>query len=266
MDMIPRIIHYCWFGGTPLSDSARKCIESWKRFCPNYEIVKWDETNFDINCCDYVREAYETGKWAFVSDVVRLYALVNNGGVYMDTDVEVLKPLDTLLSYDAVAGFETKSRIQTGFMASIAGFEYFKELLHEYDDIHFLCSDGSLDYTSNVERITSTSQKHGLQLNGKFQNICGFTILPQEYLCPKDVVTGELKITENTYIIHHFNSTWSNDEQNWFSQIRRELCRFFPINVSHYLAIFITECRFHGISNAFSKTVKWLTRKSKNNE
>ena len=106
--MIPKVIHYCWFGGNPLPELAQKCIASWKKYCPDYEIKEWNESNFDLNCCDYVREAYEAKKWAFVSDVARLYAMVHEGGIYMDTDVEVIAPLDSLLQYHAVSGFETE--------------------------------------------------------------------------------------------------------------------------------------------------------------
>ena len=113
--MIPKKIHYCWFGGNPLPPLAVKCIESWKKYLPDYEIKEWNESNFDLNYNDYVREAYEAKKWAFITDVVRLYAMVTEGGIYMDTDVEVLKPLDELLQYDAVSGFESSSRIPTGF-------------------------------------------------------------------------------------------------------------------------------------------------------
>ena len=109
--MIPKKIHYCWFGGNPLPPLAVKCIESWKKYLPDYEIKEWNESNFDLNYNDYVREAYEAKKWAFITDVVRLYAMVTEGGIYMDTDVEVLKPLDELLQYDAVSGFESSSRI-----------------------------------------------------------------------------------------------------------------------------------------------------------
>lgn len=115
--MIPKKIHYCWFGGNPLPPLAVKCIESWKKYCPDYEIKEWNESNFDLNCNEYVREAYEAKKWAFITDVVRLYAMVTEGGIYMDTDVEVLRPLDDLLVYEAVSGFETKTRIPTGLMA-----------------------------------------------------------------------------------------------------------------------------------------------------
>ena len=129
--MIPKKIHYCWFGRNPLPPLALKCIASWKEYCPDYEIKEWNEDNFDLNCNAYVREAYEARKWAFITDYVRLYALVNEGGIYMDTDVEVLKPLDDLLCYDAVSGFESQTQIPT-LLHIEAESQEVSILLHRY--------------------------------------------------------------------------------------------------------------------------------------
>lgn len=148
--MIPKIIHYCWFGGNPLPELAKKCIASWKLYCPDYEIKEWNESNFDLDCCDYVREAYQSKKWAFVSDVARLHALVTEGGIYMDTDVEVIKPLDNLLKYNAVSGFETEKTIQTGLIASEKENSMLQEMLASYEDDHFILSDGTMDKTPNI--------------------------------------------------------------------------------------------------------------------
>ena len=208
---IPKVIHYCWFGGNPLPELAIKCIESWKKYCPDYEIKEWNENNFDINCCAYVKEAYEMKKWAFVSDVARLYALVNVGGVYMDTDVEVLKPLDNLLEYEAFSGFESETQIPTGLMACTKGHGMFEEFLEEYNMIHFIRNDGSMDLTTNVTRITKTCMKYGLKKNNTLQTINGFTLLPKDYLCPKDLETKEIYLTENSYAIHHFDGSWKTD-------------------------------------------------------
>ena len=136
--MIPKVIHYCWFGGKPLPKLAKKCLASWKKFCPDYEIIRWDESNFDVNGCDYSREAYEAKKWAFVSDYARLKVIVDNGGIYMDTDVEVVKPLDEFLSHEAFSGFENPRSITTGIMACEKGFAPFAEMLNEYYTQHFL--------------------------------------------------------------------------------------------------------------------------------
>lgn len=221
--MIPKIIHYCWFGGKPLPKLAQKCINSWKKYCPEYEIIEWNEENFDLNYNDYVKEAYQAKKWAFVSDVARLYALVNYGGIYMDTDVEIIKPIDDLLEYEALSGFESDTQIPTGLMACEKGNKMFEEFLEDYKNDHFLKKDGSLDMTTNVTRITNKCLGYGLVPNNTLQCINGFTLLPKEYLCPKDYVSNELIITENTYTIHHFNGSWCS----WDERISCKIKFFF---------------------------------------
>ena len=247
---IPKTIHYCWFGGNPLPELAQKCIESWKKYCPDYEIKRWDETNFDLDYNDYVREAYEAKKWAFVTDVVRLYALVTYGGIYMDTDVEVLKPLDELLDYEAVSGFESESRIPTGLMACREGQKLFVEMLHDYDRAHFIRPDGTYDTTTNVTRITNTCVKYGLILNNKKQTINGFTLLPKDYLCPKDPVTNEMSITENTMTIHHFDGSWVGEEQKLAANLRRKYAKVMPQSAAGYAAAFAAAVKTRGVKAA----------------
>ena len=218
--MIPKKIHYCWFGGNPLPELARKCIASWRKYLPEYEIKEWNETTFDIHSNAYVEEAYEARTYAFVTDYVRLYALYHEGGVYMDTDVEVLKPLDDLLGYEAVSGFEAPSQIQTGLMASRAGHPFIKELLADYDNIHFKRADGTLDMTTNVRRITDHCLRYGLQLNNKQQTVNGFTLLPKDYLCP--IQFGHCFLTANTLCIHHFAGSWitkRDRRKKWFIRL-----------------------------------------------
>lgn len=236
--MIPKIIHYCWFGGNPLPELAQKCIESWKKNCPDYEVRRWDESNFDLNYNDYVREAYEARKWAFVTDVVRLYALVNYGGIYMDTDVEVLKPLDDLLSYDAVSGFESETQIPTGLMACRDLHPMFREFLGDYDGAHFKKEDGTYDTTTNVVRITNICLKYGLVQNNTLQTVNGFTLLPSDYLCPKDYRTGALNVTENTYTIHHFDGSWTSVAQKKYDSARMKLCAQFGFRLGKLLSAF----------------------------
>ena len=206
--MIPKTIHYCWFGGKPLPELAVKCIESWKKFCPDYEIVRWDESNFDFESCAYAREAYEAKKYAFVSDYMRLKVLVEHGGIYMDTDVEVVKPLDKFMSEQAFSGFETDTMIPTGIMACEKGFAPFNELLGQYDTRHFMLEDGGMDLTTNVTVITYYFVGYGLIQNNTKQTINGFTIYPKDYFCPKNGATSEFHITENTHTIHHFAGSW----------------------------------------------------------
>ena len=221
--MIPKIIHYCWFGRGNMPQLAVKCIKSWEKYLPEYEVKRWDEDNFDINKYPYVKEAYENRRFAFVTDVVRLHALYTEGGIYMDTDVEVLKPLDSLLIYDAISGFETEEQIPTGLMASMPNHPMIGELLKEYDDIHFALGNGHIDLTTNVERITKTFLKHGLVLNNTKQTINGFTLLPKDYLCPKSYVDGKINLTDNTLTIHHFAGSWYTPKEKLKQKIAKIL-------------------------------------------
>ena len=206
--MIPKIIHYCWFGGKPLPELTVKCIESWKKFCPDYEIMRWDETNFDFASCDYAREAYGAKKWAFVSDYARLKVLVDYGGVYLDTDVEVIKPLDSFMNERAFSGFETDTDISTGIMACEKGFAPFCKMLSEYDKRHFIRADGSFDMTTNVSAITRYFKLRGFIPNNTKQTIDGFTVYPKDYFCPKDNATLKMEMTANTCAIHHLAASW----------------------------------------------------------
>ena len=207
--MIPKKIHYCWFGGNPLPEEARKCIASWKKFLPDYEIKEWNEKNFDINSNLYVKQAYEARKFAFVTDYVRLYALATEGGVYMDTDVEVLKSYDPFLHHVAFSGFENNNFVPTGMMASQAGGIWVSDLLQEYKNRKFLLENGKYDTSTNTEHITAHLLGKGLQQNNTYQDFPGLvTIYPADYFCPKDHGTGLIKLTENSVCIHHFACSW----------------------------------------------------------
>lgn len=208
IEMIPKVIHYCWFGKNKLPESALKCIDSWKKYCPDYKIKEWNEDNFDINSSCYVREAYEAKKWAFVTDYVRLYALYKEGGIYMDTDVEVIKPLDDFLDLKAFTGFETKTSVPTGIMASEQGLSIFKELLDDYEDRHFIDENGHINLTTNVVMITQALKRYGLKLNNQLQTIQDITLFPKAFFCPKSYETGKILISTNTYTIHHFAGSW----------------------------------------------------------
>ena len=233
--MIPKIIHYCWFGRGPKPELAKRCIESWHKYCPDYIIKEWNEDNFDLDMYPYVREAYDNRKFAFVTDVVRLYALYHEGGIYMDTDVEVLKSLDSLLKYEAVSGFESPTQIQTGLMACREGHPLFKELLYEYNGIHFVKEDGTLDLTTNVVRITNACLKNGLVLNNKLQTIKGFTILPKDYLCPKSYKDGKIYLTKNTMTIHHFAGSWLDDKTRSRHNIKRKILSLLGDDITMFL-------------------------------
>lgn len=206
--MIPKKIHYCWFGGNPLPELAKKCIESWKKYCPEYEIIEWNETNFNVSECRYAQEAFKAKKWAFVSDYARLKVLVEYGGIYMDTDVEVLRSLDRFLEHQAFSGFENADAVPTGIMACEKGFKLFSELLNEYHDRSFIKEDGSMDMSTNVEAITKTCLSKGLELNNTFQIVDGFALYPKNVFCPKNYENGLIELTDDTYTIHHFSGSW----------------------------------------------------------
>ena len=218
--MIPKTIHYCWFGGNPLPKLAKKCIKSWKKYCKDYEIIQWNEKTFDIKSAPlYVRQAYDAKKWAFVTDYVRLYAMVKYGGVYMDTDVEVIKPLDAFLNHKAFSGFENDTQIPTGIMACEKDFPLFERLLRYYDNASFFNEDGTMNCTTNVAIITQTCLEYGLKQNNTFQIIDGFALYPKDYFCPIEWSTLIKKETENTATIHHFSGSWhTKSEKNTHKQ------------------------------------------------
>ena len=225
--MIPKKIHYCWFGRNPKPELAEKCIDSWKKYCPDYELIEWNEDNFDIHSAPlYVRQAYEHKKWAFITDYVRLYALVNFGGIYMDTDVEVIRPLDEFRKHQAFSGFEDGINIPTGIMASQKDFPLFQELLNYYDDARFVNEDGTLNTITNVTIITSLCEKKGLQKNNSFQKIDGFALYPKEYFCPVDYESGKLLKTENTFTIHWFAGSWRSEEDKKQMEKWRKIRKF----------------------------------------
>lgn len=212
--MIPRIIHYCWFGRGPMPELALKCIESWHRFMPDYEYRLWNEDRFDIQGVPYVKEAYESGKYAFVTDYVRLFALYTEGGIYMDTDVEVIKPYDDLLDLSGFTGYEGSKSLPpvTGTMASEPGNAWVKEQLDSYLGAHFILPDGTLDTTTNTVRITRIMKEGGFVPDGKKQVYKDMHIFPVEYFCPRQT-TGEILMTDNTYCDHHFMGSWDSEKK-----------------------------------------------------
>lgn len=211
--MIPKVIHYCWFGGNPLPRNAQLCIKSWQTYLPDYEIKRWDESNFDINITPYTRDAYKSGKYAFVSDYARFWIIYNYGGIYFDTDVEVVKSLGDILSQGAFMGVEhidlEKITINPGlgFCAS-AGMTALKDLLNLYKDMSFVDDQVELSMRNIVEITTGYLLKEGLKNTPHIQRCSGFTIYPVDYFCPIDYKTRELRITDNTHTIHHFAESW----------------------------------------------------------
>ena len=241
--MIPKTIHYCWFGTGKLPPLANRCIASWKTFLPEYEIIEWNERNFSVQSNRYVSEAYQNRKYAFVSDFVRLYVLYHRGGVYMDTDVEVLQPLDKFLIHEAFSGFESPQDVPTGIMASVKNQPFIGELLGEYENRAFVKSDGTLDTSTNVLFITNSASRHGLKLNGAKQEVNGMMFYPPEYFCPYDNATGVKAITKNTHCIHWFAKSWVAPRKRLRSTITRVFHRFFGKDCFLWLKKLLHESR-----------------------
>lgn len=215
---IPKIIHYCWFGGKPLPELVQKRIASWKKFCPDYEIKEWNESNYDITKNNYMNKAFENKQWAFVSDYARLDIIYEYGGIYFDTDVEVVRPLDDLLNLKGFAGVEHEKTLtgeklcNTGLgFGAIPKLPIIKEFRDNYEHINFIKEDGSFNQTVCSVFQTSILLKKGLKFDNSIQEIEGLTIFPAEYFAPKEYFSGKITLTKNTYSIHHFDAYWVNN-------------------------------------------------------
>ncbi|MGN0182437.1 MAG: glycosyltransferase family 32 protein [Candidatus Ornithomonoglobus sp.] len=237
---IPKIIHYCWFGNNPKPELAIKCIESWKKYCPGYEIKEWNDGNYDLNSCNYIKEAYRAKKWAFVSDYARFDILYNNGGLYFDTDVELIKPIDDIVQNGAFMGEErpyvedadilTELTVNPGLGLGVeAGNPFYKEILEYYKNIHFLKDNGELNEVTVVYHTTDLLKKYGLQQKPGIQNIMGINIYPKDYFCPMDYKTGELSITQNTRSIHHYHQSWLDEKDIKWHKIAQKLKRRYGL-------------------------------------
>lgn len=218
--MIPKTIHYCWFGRGEMPELAKKCVASWHKFMPDWEYKLWNEDNFDVNQITYTKEAYEARKFAFVSDYVRLWALCKEGGIYLDTDVLAFKSFDDLLNLKAFVGFEGSKQVPLGtcVMASQSDGIWVKEQLEHYQSRHFVKDDGTLDLTTNVQFITAKMREKGFKQNGKEQEYKDLHVFPVEYFCPRQT-TGEYFRTEHTYCDHLGFGSWSEKDGGWKAKV-----------------------------------------------
>ena len=233
---IPKTIHYCWFGRNPLNKMAKKCIKSWRKYCPDYAIVEWNEDNYDIASKPrYVREAYAAQKWAFVSDYARFDILYHYGGLYFDTDVEIIRPLHDLVSKGPFMGCEADAQMELAAnsisvapglgIAANPGLGIYKQMLDSYANEEFVREDGTYNYSTVVERATRILQLNGLTDVPGIQSVAGITVYPSEYFCPLDYRTRILTKTQNTRTIHWYDGSWYSKErrkaQNRSIRLRR---------------------------------------------
>ena len=226
--MIPKKIHYCWFGKGEKSPKIQKCIDSWKKYCSDYELIEWNEENFDVNINPYTAWCYENKKYAFLSDYVRLLVVEANGGIYFDTDVEVVKSFDALLNNNAYFGFETESFVNTGLgFGAEAHNHVVKLMLKEYD----ILLDGKNGTIGCPKLNTEALLKCGLMLNGENQSLDNCTVFSPEYFNPYDASTGRLKTTQNSYSIHWYSASWMSSKQKIRSLISKPIHRLFGVKL-----------------------------------
>lgn len=208
--MVPKIIHFVWLGESEYPEMVSHCINSWEKYCPDYRIMKWDENNFPVDRYEFVKEAYEAKKYAYASDLIRLWALYNYGGVYCDTDLELLSSLDDYLVHDGFIGFQQPDLyLQTALMGFAKGAKVVGDLLGEYQHKKFMRDDGTYDLSPNTWAVTHYFERIGLKRDNTKQIINNVDIYPSEYFCPIDWEFGEKHFTERTVAVHHFDGSWT---------------------------------------------------------
>lgn len=268
---IPPIIHYCWFGRGKMPDTAYKCIESWRKFFPDYEIKLWNEDNFDVEINNYTSEAYQAKKYAFVSDYARFWILYKYGGLYFDTDVEVIKNFDDIIERGAFMGCEKNVNqsisaydlgVNPGLGLGVTpGHNLYKDILDYYDQLSFLTPDGKPNTLDTVVTITSRILcDHGLKLSADIQHCAGIWIYPSDYFSPKDVDTKQLNITQNTRSIHHYDASWAE----WYDKAAGErgprLRRLLGSFIGNKLNITIYLFQKYGLKGLIKKTLQFHNR------
>lgn len=224
--MIPKKIHYCWFGEKELPEKDKKCIESWKKYCPDYEIIQWNESNYDVSKCKYMHQAYMQKKWGFVPDYARLDIVYNEGGIYLDTDVELIKSLDEFLNLTGFMGFENKNYVNLG-----AGFgaeknnDVIRKLRDIYNEYQFIKSDGSNNMIASPKYTTYILKQLGLVMNNTTQKVKEVTVFASDYFSPLNFLDGVLTPTDNTHSIHWFNMSWKEQDEIKLVQLQQENIR-----------------------------------------
>ena len=233
--MIPKKIHYCWFGRGEKPKLAEKCIASWEKNCPDYEIIEWNEDNFDLDFNSYTRYCFDNKKWAFLSDFVRLVVVAEHGGIYFDTDVELLKSPHGLLQYEAFYGFENDQYIATGLGF---GAEAHHPTIQAMVDVYNVLSNQAPEsYTMKSCPVHNTQALlgFGLRLDGTRQNVAGAEILPADWFNPYDDPTGRLNRTENTVSVHWYSKSWMSKGTILRSKLTKPFHRIFGTDCFHSL-------------------------------
>lgn len=230
--MIPKVIHYCWFGGKPLPKKAKKCIDSWRKYCPDFEIIEWNEGNYDVSATPYTRYCLEKKRWAFLSDYARLSIVYEYGGVYFDTDVELVSPLDALLEHSAFFAFENNDHVATGLgFGAEAGSPFVKAMMEQYA----FSAEEDVQVRMCPALNTQALIPFGLRLDGSLQNLDGALILPQDYMNPYDDPTGRLNVTENTVSIHWYSKSALSRKAILRSRLTRPFHRLFGVDCFEWI-------------------------------
>lgn len=261
--MIPKVIHYCWFGGKELPELEKKCVGSWKEKCGDYKIIEWNETNYNFNDNIYVNEAYEAKKWAFVSDYVRLDVIYKYGGIYLDTDVELLKNLDELLESSYFLATQELGIINTGLgFGAEKNNPNIKLMLDKYDNIHFKLGKNLYDLLPCTYRNTAPFIELGYKSINELQIINGGIIFPPEYFSPLDYETKKFNLTKNTISIHYYNASWISEEEK---QLKRDLDEYMKTHnrISSFIYKNIREYKIQQKRYSFALIIEFVLNKFK---
>lgn len=257
---IPKKIHYCWFGGAELPELAIRCMESWREYCPDYEIICWDESNSDLESCQFVREAYAAEKWAFVSDYMRLKVVEEHGGIYLDIDVELLKPLDPFLEHQGFMGFEQAKPycVNTGLgFGAVAHHPVIQKLMENYENTPFVKADGSFDMLPCPARDTEVLISFGLNQSNERQVLNGIAIYPFNYFSPVSV-SGVCAINSETVSVHHYNGSWLDDLSKKFISNKKNALIKYGGKLGQCVAFYYT-LTYNLNRNGVIKTISLLS-------
>lgn len=266
--MIEKIIHYCWFGRAPLPEMAIMCINSWKKCLPEYEIKEWNEDNFDVNMIPYTKEAYKEKKYAFVSDFARFWVLYKYGGVYFDTDVEVIKPINDILARGAFMGIENLLSPNSGAIPNVApglgmaveaNNPFCKEIIQMYKNTHYINQDGSKNEITIVKYTTDLLVSRGLRNVQGIQQVGNIYIYPKEYFCPLDYGVMRLNLTENTRTIHHYSASWKSPVHQYvLNKLRQK--SILPITFRRHILYVYAYAKYEGIAVAFKEIISKIKK------